>query len=69
MVSTAGSTRGNLDRPLRPELVPDVQGVLLAEVADRVADADDPVARVVQRFMDSMESPSRVPITMFNSAI
>ena len=65
MVSTAGSTRGNPDLPL----VPDVQGVLLPEVADRAADADDPVAGLVQRFMDGMESPSRVPITMFNSAI
>jgi FXSXX-COOH protein len=63
--SIDGPIRGNLDQPL----IPDLGRVSLEQVADRTGYVDDPVARVVDRFMDSMESPSRVPVTTFNSAI
>lgn len=49
--------------------IPDLRSVPLERLADRAADAGDPVGRVVQQFVDAMDSPSRVPVTMFNSAI
>jgi hypothetical protein len=43
--------------------------VPLEQLAERVVDAEDIVMDIVQRMVEGMESPSRVHVMMFNSAI
>lgn len=50
----------------RPALIPDVRDVPLGQLA---ADGDGAAALLVLRFLDGMETPSRVRTMTFNSAI
>jgi hypothetical protein len=52
-----------------PCLIPDLRSIPLGQLAKRAAVTEDIVADVVLRIVEGMESPSRVQVMMFNSAI
>ena len=49
--------------------IPDLRDTSLAKLAGLASDGDDDIRGVVARMADGLESPSRVPATIFNSAI
>jgi FXSXX-COOH protein len=50
-------------------LIADLRSVPLGRLAEQAVDADATVASVVRRILAGAESPSRVQVMKFNSAI
>ena len=65
MDSAAQLTSARSDR----SLIPDLRGIMLAQLATRAADGEKDVTRVVSRILSSQERLSGLPAMMFNSTI
>ena len=65
MDSAAQPTQNGPNR----QLIPDLRGIALSQLARRAADGEEDVTSVISRIMDSRESPAGVPAMMFNSTI